>query len=55
MHLQPVFAGCPSYANGTSERFFRTGLSLPSGSALSDEQFDRVLDHISAFLERHTP
>lgn len=54
MHLQPVFAGCPSYANGTSERFFRTGLSLPSGSALGDEQFGRVLDHISAFLERHT-
>lgn len=51
MHLQPVFAGCPSYANGTSERFFRTGLSLPSGSALSDEQFDRVLAHVHTFLE----
>ena len=51
MHLQPVFAGCPSYANGTSERFFRTGLSLPSGSALSDEQFERVLTHVHAFLE----
>ena len=45
MHLQPVFADGPAYANGTSERFFRTGLSLPSGSALSDEQFDRVVDH----------
>ncbi len=51
MHLQPVFASCPSYANGTSERFFRTGLSLPSGSALSDEQFGRVLTHVHAFLE----
>jgi dTDP-4-amino-4,6-dideoxygalactose transaminase len=53
MHLQPVFAGCPAYTNGLSERFFRTGLSLPSGSALSDEQFEYVLLHIRTFLERH--
>ncbi|WP_322920500.1 DegT/DnrJ/EryC1/StrS family aminotransferase [Nocardioides renjunii] len=51
MHLQPVFAACPAYVNGTSERFFRTGLSLPSGSALSDEQFERVRVHILSFLE----
>ena len=50
MHLQPVFAGCPSYTNGASEQFFRTGLSLPSGSVLSDAQFDRVTDEISAFV-----
>lgn len=51
MHLQPVYAHAPAYANGTSERFFRTGLSLPSGSALDDEQFDRVQHRIQAFLE----
>ena len=51
MHLQPVFGGCPSYVNGTSERLFRTGLSLPSGSALSDEQFVSVEHHIHTFLE----
>lgn len=51
MHLQPVFAGCPSYVNGTSERFFRTGLSLPSGSALDDDQFEMVLTHVHTFLE----
>ncbi len=51
MHLQPVFSGCPSYSNGTSERLFRTGLSLPSGSALTDEQFDHVLSHVITFLE----
>lgn len=51
MHLQPVFAACPSYSNGCSERFFRTGLSLPSGSALNDEQFDRVVSHLHQFLE----
>ena len=51
MHLQPVFAGSPSYVNGTSERLFQTGLSLPSGSALRDDQFDRVVSHIHTFLE----
>lgn len=50
MHLQPVFAHLPSYTNGTSERLFRTGLSLPSGSALSDEQFARVTDALDDFL-----
>ena len=50
MHLQPVFAGRPAYTNGTSERLFRTGLSLPSGSALTDDQFERVLEHVRAFL-----
>ncbi|MCW2738734.1 DegT/DnrJ/EryC1/StrS family aminotransferase [Nocardioides sp.] len=54
MHLQPVFADRPAYTNGTSERLFRTGLSLPSGSALSDEQFERVVSHVRTFLERKT-
>ncbi|HXH80907.1 DegT/DnrJ/EryC1/StrS family aminotransferase [Nocardioides sp.] len=49
MHLQPVFAHLPAYTNGTSERLFRTGLSLPSGSALSEGQFDRVLDALGSF------
>ncbi|WP_426245536.1 DegT/DnrJ/EryC1/StrS family aminotransferase [Nocardioides sp. LHG3406-4] len=52
MHLQPVFASAPAYANGTSERFFRTGLSLPSGSALSDEQFQYVTETIEQFLQK---
>lgn len=43
MHLQPVFAGRPAYVDGTSERLFETGLSLPSGSALSDELRQRVM------------
>jgi dTDP-4-amino-4,6-dideoxygalactose transaminase len=51
MHLQPVFAHLPADTNGTSERLFRTGLSLPSGSALSDEQFERVTDAILEFVK----
>jgi dTDP-4-amino-4,6-dideoxygalactose transaminase len=51
MHLQPVYAASPSYVNGTSEYLFRTGLSLPSGSALSPAQMDRVLLEIRNFLQ----
>lgn len=43
MHLQPVFAGLPVLENGVSEALFRTGLTLPSGSALTDEEC-RVID-----------
>ncbi len=46
MHLQPVFSDCPAYLNGTSERLFRTGLCLPSGSNMSDGDRQRVLNVI---------
>lgn len=51
MHLQPVFADAPAVVNGISERLFTTGLSLPSGSVLTDAQLDRVTGAITAFLE----
>ena len=42
MHLQPVFAKHLAYIDGTSERQFRAGLSLPSGSRLTDAERGRV-------------
>lgn len=42
MHLQPVFANCPSYLNGVSERLFKDGLCLPSGSNLTDDERNRI-------------
>lgn len=42
MHLQPVFAGAPFYGNRTSEHLFSQGLCLPSGSNLSDAEFERI-------------
>ncbi|WP_425307911.1 DegT/DnrJ/EryC1/StrS family aminotransferase [Ammonicoccus fulvus] len=50
MHLQPVFSQARSIVNGTSERLFRTGLSLPSGSALTDEQVQRIVSSIGDFV-----
>ena len=43
MHLQPVYADAPFYGDGTSERLFDTGLCLPSGPTLTDEDIKRVL------------
>jgi dTDP-4-amino-4,6-dideoxygalactose transaminase len=51
MHLQPVFSGARTVVDGTSERLFATGLSLPSGSVLDDERMQRVHRVISDFLE----
>lgn len=31
MHMQPVYADCPFYGDGTAERIFNKGLCLPSG------------------------
>jgi dTDP-4-amino-4,6-dideoxygalactose transaminase len=42
MHLQPVFAGTPYYGNGTSENLFNLGLCMPSGSNLTDADFERI-------------
>lgn len=50
MHLQPVFIDARGEINGASERLFRTGLTLPSGSALGDEQIERVFAAIDDFL-----
>ena len=50
MHLQPVFANARSLVNGNSEQLYRTGLTLPSGSALNDSEIDRVLGRLCAVM-----
>ena len=42
MHLQPVFASRRAFVNGESERLFNRGLALPSGSALENDEIERV-------------
>ena len=42
MHCQPVFASAPAYVNGVSERLFATGLCLPSGPCVSDDDAHRI-------------
>ena len=43
MHQQTVFLGCRMYGGPVSERLFETGLCLPSGSSLSEEDQERVV------------
>jgi len=52
MHLQPVFAGCPAYVNGTSERLFENGLCLPSGSNIDEEGRRRIAEVLKRELIR---
>jgi len=47
MHLQPVHHGCRVIGGTVAEDLFRRGLCLPSGSVLSIEGQERVID---AFL-----
>ena len=50
MHLQPVFSHYPAYLNGVSEAFFNEGLCLPSGSNMTDEERQTVLDVVKSCL-----
>ena len=51
MHMQPVHAGRRAAITGVSEHLFMTGVTLPSGSELSDEQVDRVIRATRRILE----
>jgi len=46
MHLQPVFADCLGFIDGTSEKLFENGLCLPSGSNLSLNEKERISEVI---------
>jgi dTDP-4-amino-4,6-dideoxygalactose transaminase len=48
MHLQPLYADAPVRGGAVAERIFRTGLCLPSGSALDDADVDRVVEGVLA-------
>ena len=43
MHLQPLFADAEVHGGKVAERIFRSGLCLPSGSAMTDADVDRVV------------
>ena len=50
MHKQPVFAHAPAYVNGVSEELFKTGMCLPSGPYVSDEDVKYIVETIKANL-----
>ncbi|MDN7244678.1 aminotransferase class I/II-fold pyridoxal phosphate-dependent enzyme [Planococcus shenhongbingii] len=54
LHLQPLFEGSTFYPhsedNAVSERLFEQGICLPSGSNMTVEQQQRVIDKVIAVL-----
>ncbi|GMN12041.1 DegT/DnrJ/EryC1/StrS family aminotransferase [Croceitalea sp. MTPC9] len=50
MHLQPIFENELSFVDGTSEDLFERGLCLPSGSNLSMNDLERVVQIIKFTL-----
>jgi dTDP-4-amino-4,6-dideoxygalactose transaminase len=54
MHLQPLFAGCAYYPHEVNRSFadqaFATGVCLPSGSNMTEEQQRRIIRRLAGAL-----
>jgi len=50
MHMQPLFKDAMVIEDGTSQRLFETGICLPSGSSMTDEDVMRVCTLIKRVL-----
>jgi dTDP-4-amino-4,6-dideoxygalactose transaminase len=53
MHQQPVFASSKSYLNGVSDKLFENGLCLPSGSNLTEDEFERIFNCLDTIFSKH--
>ena len=51
MHRQPVYADSPAYVNGVSDELFRTGICLPAGPYVTDEDVRYITDVIKSSIE----
>lgn len=49
MHMQPIFKDAPYYGNKVAENLFDTGLCLPSGSNLGDNEKQRISKMLKEF------
>ena len=52
MHMQPVYEGTKFFGTGVCEQLFEQGLCLPSGSNLTDEEFDRIFSALTQIFKR---
>jgi len=51
MHMQPVFKDCLFYGGSVCEDLFNYGLCLPSGSNLTEADWQRIEKEITIFFE----
>jgi dTDP-4-amino-4,6-dideoxygalactose transaminase len=54
MHQQPVFASSKKYLNGVSDKLFENGLCLPSGSNLTEIEFERIFSCLDSIFSKHS-
>jgi dTDP-4-amino-4,6-dideoxygalactose transaminase len=54
MHQQPVFASSKSYLNGVSDKLFENGICLPSGSNLTEDEFERIFNCLDKIFSKHS-
>jgi dTDP-4-amino-4,6-dideoxygalactose transaminase len=52
MHMQPVYQGTKFYGTGVCERLFEQGLCLPSGSNLTEQDFDRIFEALTKIFKK---
>jgi dTDP-4-amino-4,6-dideoxygalactose transaminase len=52
MHLQPVYAAAPVVGGSAAAQAFERGVALPSGSGLSDDDVDRVIQAVHDRIPR---
>ncbi len=52
MHLQPVYEGSKFFGSGVCVRLFEQGLCLPSGSNLTEEDFERIFEALAKIFKK---
>lgn len=53
MHKQSVYKNAPAYINGVSEALFKTGMCLPSGPYVTNEDVRYIVDCIKEAIEKN--
>ncbi len=51
MHMQPVYKGTEFFGSGVCEQLFEQGLCLPSGSNLTDIEFERIFEALTKIFK----
>lgn len=52
MHQQPAYVTTHKYINGTSDVLFKQGICLPSGTNMTDEELNLVIEEIKKFFKK---
>lgn len=53
MHQQPVFKNCEAYISGVSDYLFEVGLCLPSGSNMTNDEFERIFKCLDSIFKKY--